>query len=185
MFGRGDATGASRHATARRGGRVAVGLVWLIVTAVLVVGCSPASGASRAASASAAGGDGPGALTGGGWAGDVCGLLSVAEIAADTGLDVAVGRTSTAGSRDCVWYSDRGAVTVAALGGRTAFDSLRQQYMTSAVPGVGDAAYWLGATGELVLMAHGVVVSVNVDLPDPHVSYADALQLAALIVPRL
>lgn len=161
----------------------------LLLLVLIVAGCSVASSAGQGSPVSSPGAStrqvGRGVVTGGGWAGDVCGLLSVDEIQGSTGLGVAVGRNSAAGQRDCVWYSDRGAVTVTSLGGASAFEGPRAHYLTTAVGGVGDAAYWVGATSQLVIRSGLVVLSVNVDIADVKASYDDAVLLTALILPRL
>lgn len=169
------------------GGSVALAglLLPTLLTLLVALGACASSAATSSATSAPAGLGGPGALTGGGWAGDVCGLLSSEEILATTGLDVAVGRNSAPGQRDCVWYSDRGAVTVTALGGASAFDGPRADHVASSLTGLGDAAYWVGASGLLVVQSRGVVLAVNVDVGDIRISYADARELTALILPRL
>ncbi len=184
--------GSCRRRAPARGRRQGVGVLGGFLVATLLAACSGAGAQSTTPSAATPGVSGAaptqagrGAVTGGGYVGDVCGLLSADEILEVTGLDVAIGRNATPGQRDCEWYSDRGAVTVAALGGPPAFDGPRSLNLSSPVQGVGDAAYWVGATDELVVRAGPTVFSINVDLPNVRVSYDDAVQLATLVLPRL
>ncbi len=169
-----------RRPTARRGVGPASVLAVALTLAVVLGACS-----RSAATPMPTTDVGPAELVAGGYAADVCSLLSAQEIQSTTGLLVVVGRNVSPGQRDCEWYSDRGAITVTSLGGTSAFDGPRAEHASSPVSRLGDAAYWVGATDQLVVRLRDTVISVNVDLGDARVSYDDAVALAGIILPRL
>jgi hypothetical protein len=161
----------------------------LLVSALVMCGCSgttPSSGGAAAptgatpapgATTAAPGGPGPGTSVA-----SACTLLSAADIKSVTGLGVASQKTvfvSGVSQDGCEWtLDDAGASTVqlayVATGGRKQFDTYFAPY-NSPLPGVGDAGIRTDA-GATMAVKGDVLLSVDyVEFPSVHKDYAAKL----------
>jgi hypothetical protein len=158
----------------------------MLALAIMLGACS-ASAPSASPRASAV----PSASAGGGTIpSDPCGLLSIADLKQATGVEFASGDKQTTGSTvECDWFQSGdaaggGVIVVVSPAGQGHFDANKAS--GTAVTGIGDEAYWWGATDTLHIRTGGLELDVQVGTDkDPTKNATTAQALAKVVLAAL
>ena len=149
---------------------------------------TPATQPTQAAAATTSGGGGGG---GGGSAGNVCDLVTPAEMSTAIKVD-GLHSSFVAGPPDTCGYDDSNdgvaAIVLTPQGGDAAYSAIAALSDSQSISGLGDKAFY-NATGEALLVMKGgklltfTVSRIDADLPGPRVDVLK--QIATIAVGRL